>query len=400
MWDRGRLEDGARAHGPIVRAALARRAGRRPRRARRAARPLPVLRRPARPRAAQRIETALDIAEALLAARGARAGADDEGDHARSPRAACRRARASCASRWRLALEHDKPSPRSARLLQPRRHACRSGDRYEDAATTVVRDGLAHARRVGNRYWEWSFLGQIYPLFALGEWDEALAMFARAADEEWEQSRQAFSVGPFFLAMIHLHRGNLDDGRPSSSVRRAVGVGRRPGAGDVRRRMARILLTGVIPPAPSKRQWCHAECGMASEQVKEAWVTAGGGRPRERRPDDGGRVARDRRCPSGRSQSQFLPAQALASAPGLRSVTTPTRPTSTSRIRPNCFVRSACPSTWPSCNSSTPSCSRHRVERARWSHYSPRPAKRSTRFGPRLWLARVDAVGTEAQTAA
>ena len=62
---------------------------------------------------------------------------------------------------------------------------------------------------------------------------------------------------------------------------------------------------------------------------------------------------------------------------------TPTRPTSTSPIRPDCFVRSACPSTWPWCNSSTPSCSRHRVERARWSHYSPRPARRSTRFGPR-----------------
>ena len=80
-------------------------------------------------------------------------------------------------------------------------------------ACHVVRDGLAQSRRVGNRYWELSFLGQLYPFFAAGEWDEALAMFAELPLDEWEQSRVAFVVGPMIQAGIGAHRGTLGEAR-------------------------------------------------------------------------------------------------------------------------------------------------------------------------------------------
>ncbi len=66
----------------------------------------------------------------------------------------------SCGSRLTTALEHDKPSAArsSLRTTSPTRWS--QMDRY-DEAVDLVREGLAHARRVGNRYWEWSFLGQV-----------------------------------------------------------------------------------------------------------------------------------------------------------------------------------------------------------------------------------------------
>jgi hypothetical protein len=47
-------------------------------------------------------------------------------------------------------------------------------DRYEDSIGTH-RAGLALARRIGNRYWEWAFLGLLYPYLVVaqlehGEW--------------------------------------------------------------------------------------------------------------------------------------------------------------------------------------------------------------------------------------
>src|SRR5207248_10005511 len=55
-------------------------------------------------------------------------------------------------------------------------------DRHQEA-TDLLRDGLALSRRLGNRYWEWALLGQAYPLYAVGEWDEVLAMISSVPEE-------------------------------------------------------------------------------------------------------------------------------------------------------------------------------------------------------------------------
>ena len=69
-----------------------------------------------------------------------------------------------------LAREHDKPST-SLRAGFNLADCLAQADRYDEGAE-AVRDGLALARKVGNRYWEHAYLGQVYPFFASGAWDE------------------------------------------------------------------------------------------------------------------------------------------------------------------------------------------------------------------------------------
>ena len=85
----------------------------------------------------------------------------------------------------------------------------------------AVRDGLAQSRRVGSRYWELSFLGQLYPFLAAGEWDEASAMFAELPVDEWEQVSGCVRGAPLVQATIGVHRGTLDEAKPPSTGFRA-----------------------------------------------------------------------------------------------------------------------------------------------------------------------------------
>jgi tetratricopeptide (TPR) repeat protein len=142
-----------------------------------------------------------------------------------------------------------------------------------------VRSGLAQARRVGNRYWELSFLGQLYPFLSLGEWDEALAMFAELPIDEWAGSRQAFSVAPLLLATVLGHRGALDELR--HYLQRFEEMG---GSGDEQERsayrsgLARYLLAGgnhaEALVAAEEALASHVHFGFGAEQIKEAFAAA------------------------------------------------------------------------------------------------------------------------------
>jgi class 3 adenylate cyclase/predicted ATPase len=175
------------------------------------------------------------------------------------------------------ALEHDKPSS-ALRASYNLADTLAQIDRYGEAAE-VVRNGLAQARRVGNRYWELSFLGQLYSFLALGEWDEALAMFAALPADEWEQTRAAFSVTPLVLATINGSRGETDSLQPLLNEFAAMET-----SGDEQERsafkcaLARALLVTGDPEAALR----HAEeafasrehFGVSAEQVKESFVAA------------------------------------------------------------------------------------------------------------------------------
>jgi len=86
------------------------------------------------------------------------------------------------------------------------------GDRHEEARAYAA-DGLAFARRVGNRLWEWNFLSQVYPLYCLGQWDEALALMAELPKENFSQVRIAFIGFAHVVPAISVHRGDLDEAR-------------------------------------------------------------------------------------------------------------------------------------------------------------------------------------------
>ena len=78
-------------------------------------------------------------------------------------------------------------------------------DRYGDA-DRMVAEGLALARRVGDRYWESSLLGHVYAKYALGLWDELMASLDEIPPGEFVTTRLGFNQGYVaFGAAVEVH---------------------------------------------------------------------------------------------------------------------------------------------------------------------------------------------------
>jgi tetratricopeptide (TPR) repeat protein len=227
--------------------------------------------------AMQRIESALDMAESLLLPEVLAQALTTKGIILTSRG---RHEEGLALMRFALdtALEHDKPSA-ALRASYNLADCLGQVNRFAEAAQTV-RNGLAQARRVGNRYWELSFLGQLYPFLSLGEWDEALSMFAELPADEWAGSRQAFSVGPLINATVLGHRGHLE--QLEQVLDRFEEMGR---SGDEQERsayrsgLARFhLANGSLVEALALAEEAfasHGHFGFGAEQIKEAYATAG-----------------------------------------------------------------------------------------------------------------------------
>jgi class 3 adenylate cyclase/tetratricopeptide (TPR) repeat protein len=155
----------------------------------------------------ERIEVALDLAEALLLPEILSQALNTKG-MILAGRERLQEASALIRYALEVALEHERPSA-ALRAHFNLADALMRADRYEDAADSV-RDGLALARRVGNRRWETSLLGQCYPSFALGRWDEVLAVTAEAPAEQWTELRLAFNILASVGVLVHVHRGSYE----------------------------------------------------------------------------------------------------------------------------------------------------------------------------------------------
>jgi tetratricopeptide (TPR) repeat protein len=108
-----------------------------------------------------------------------------------------------------IAVEHDKPAA-ALRAFNNLADGHTAIDRYEEA-DRFVEDGLALARRVGNRYWVSSLLGHCYAKFALGRWDDLLAAIGEIPLDEFARARLGFNQGYVaFGTAIDVHRGDLD----------------------------------------------------------------------------------------------------------------------------------------------------------------------------------------------
>ncbi len=158
--------------------------------------------------ALQRIEAALEIAEAL--------GAPEILSEALNTKAIILAGRgrrheglALLPYALELALEYEKPSAALRAHFNLGDTLCHV-DRYEEAANTV-RDGLALARRIGDRRWEWSLLGQLYPVFSLGAWDELEEMVGQLPEDRWEDLRQSWPGILLFGTTVRSFRGKPDD---------------------------------------------------------------------------------------------------------------------------------------------------------------------------------------------
>ena len=158
--------------------------------------------------ALQRIETALEIAEALGAAEIV-AEALNTKAIILAGRGRHHESQALLPYARDLALEHDKPSAALRAYYNIADTLCHV-DRYREASKAVD-DGLALSRRIGERWWERQFLGQLYPLFMLGAWDELESMIDQLPEDRWSEIRQAWPSILTFGSMVHAFRGKLAD---------------------------------------------------------------------------------------------------------------------------------------------------------------------------------------------
>ena len=225
----------------------------------------------------QRIEAALEMAESLALPEVFAQALTTKGILLGSNRGRPQESLALLRFALQTAIEHDKPSA-ALRASYNLADQLAQLDRYAEAMDTV-RDGLAQSRRVGNR-WEMAFLGQIYPFFATGEWDEALAMVAELPIDEWDQAREAFSGVPFLQATVGAHRGTLEEARRIVERLKTMGA-----SADVqelssyRCAQARLQLAdgdhGQALDTAERALSGNVDVGFAAEAVKEAFVVAG-----------------------------------------------------------------------------------------------------------------------------
>jgi class 3 adenylate cyclase/tetratricopeptide (TPR) repeat protein len=226
--------------------------------------------------ALERAETALDLAEAL--------GLPEVLSHAVNTKAMIlsthgRPGEAGALIRYalELALEHDIPSA-ALRAYNNVADLEARADRYEQAAAGY-RDGLALARRVGSRHNELMFLGQTYPLYALGSWDEALDQAAQVPAEAFSQTRFPFVCLLGNSVSILCHRGDLDAAEELiqryAVLRDSADVSERAGYAwpESQLRLARGDTAGALQVAGAAWETREA-AGANSESVKEVFPIA------------------------------------------------------------------------------------------------------------------------------
>jgi class 3 adenylate cyclase/tetratricopeptide (TPR) repeat protein len=227
--------------------------------------------------AAERIETALELAESLSLPETLSQALNTKGLLLLT---GGRRSEGSVLLRHALnvALENDKPSAALRAFYNLGDAGLSWSDRYEEAADTV-RQGLAHARMVGSRYWEWAFLGYGYPLYALGAWDDVLAMSAGLPKEDWTQARLAYGSVLSSAVPVYVHRGEVDEAKlmvaAVAEFERSADVQERCFYGCAK---ARILLAeGHRSEALALAESVFAERahqGIGHDPVKESFVLA------------------------------------------------------------------------------------------------------------------------------
>jgi class 3 adenylate cyclase/tetratricopeptide (TPR) repeat protein len=137
-------------------------------------------------------------------------------------------------------------------------------DAYERARAYVA-DGLAFARRVGNRAQEWMFLSQVYPLFCLGQWDEMLELTAQLPEDKFSEQRTAF-IGMSHVVAISVHRGDVDEAR-----RILERFGQLPASPDLQDRSNFAVARAHLLQAQGK----HADALAAAEEALRGRETFG-----------------------------------------------------------------------------------------------------------------------------
>ncbi len=117
----------------------------------------------------------------------------------------------------KLALENDLPTP-AIRAYNNIGDILGSRDRY-DEALAYHDTGIALARKVGHRQWEWQLLIEsTYPLVLTGRWDEAIERVRDVPDFQLG----ALALPPVFHVVIDAARGKIAEVRQFVSLLPAI----------------------------------------------------------------------------------------------------------------------------------------------------------------------------------
>jgi class 3 adenylate cyclase/tetratricopeptide (TPR) repeat protein len=114
-----------------------------------------------------------------------------------------------------IAVDHDL-STAALRAYVNLAESLHRRDRYEESLEKY-QEGIALARRVGNRLWEVPLVGdQMFPLFVVGRWHEALQSAAEIPEADLARGDM---LGPILaLPVIHCAQGNLPGAQHVLSV--------------------------------------------------------------------------------------------------------------------------------------------------------------------------------------
>jgi class 3 adenylate cyclase/tetratricopeptide (TPR) repeat protein len=176
-----------------------------------------------------------------------------------------------------VALEHDKQAA-ALRAYYNLADSMAQRDRYEESEE-LLDAGLALARKVGNSYWEWAFIGFAYPHFALGNWDEVVAREEGLPEEDWSGARIAFAALLAANVPVRVNRGELAEANRSTRLFAELEA-----SADLQEQAQVHFAEATLLLAEGK----HAEAlrsaevsiaqgdvnGVTNESVKEAFVIA------------------------------------------------------------------------------------------------------------------------------
>jgi len=158
-----------------------------------------------------------------------------------------------------LALEYELP-PAALRAFNNLGDALNRRDRCEEA-TVQLEQGIAYARRVGDRHFEQRLLGELsWPLALTGRWPEALALLEQVPEE------RLVELTPTFLLSLPeplVAQGRLEDARHLLSLH-----ARYEAAADFQQRTSYRAAETVILGAEAKDRQALA----AAEEVLSALV--------------------------------------------------------------------------------------------------------------------------------
>jgi class 3 adenylate cyclase/tetratricopeptide (TPR) repeat protein len=225
--------------------------------------------------AAERIELALDVAEALWLPEILSQALNTKAVILYGGKGRRREGLALLRYALDVALENDVPSA-SLRAYYNLADLAGQTDRFQEAAEHVRR-GLALARRVGNRLWEWQFLAQSYAMVELGEWNEVLEMAEQIPREALADARVAATAFMFQVPLVLAARGDIERARefrnlfPDAANSADVQERATEMTGEAVVLLAEGDLGGTLKAARGGVD-CRHELGLAAEPVKEAFV--------------------------------------------------------------------------------------------------------------------------------